>query len=76
MFIVLILSSFIGLIDKIDYYCFNFAKLFQRPRAAAEISPVNECRKIQVEFDATSKVKGLQILIKIILNLHCNTIVF
>ncbi|XP_025408335.1 transcriptional adapter 3-like isoform X2 [Sipha flava] len=26
-----------------------------RPRAAAEISPVNECRKIQVEFDATSK---------------------
>ncbi|KAE9545178.1 hypothetical protein AGLY_000721 [Aphis glycines] len=26
-----------------------------RPRAAAEISPVNECRKMKVEFDPTSK---------------------
>lgn len=30
--------------------------IFQRPRAAAEISPVNECRKMKVEFDPTSKV--------------------
>lgn len=34
----------------------NTFNIFQRPRAAAEISPVNECRQIKVEFDPTSKV--------------------
>lgn len=37
----------------------NTNNIFQRPRAAAEISPVNECRQIKVEFDPTCKVSML-----------------
>jgi len=36
--------------------CAYYSFFLQRPRAAAEISPVNECRKMKVEFDPTSKV--------------------
>lgn len=39
-----------------DYLFINTYTVFQRPRAAAEISPVNECRKIKVELDPTFKV--------------------
>lgn len=30
--------------------------ILQRPRAAAEISPVNESRQMKVDFDPTCKV--------------------